>query len=69
MAGAVQFANVFFNIKAIGCSQGHQKLAPNREAGDKLVAQRMAAPFSADAKDFVYQWDASRDYGAPAWSN
>lgn len=61
---AVQFANVFFGITTIGGSQAYQKLAPNREAADKLVAQRMAAPFVADANDFVYQWDASRDYDA-----
>lgn len=61
---AVQFANVFFGITTIGGSQGYQALAPNREAADKLVAQRLAAPFTADANDFVYQWDASRDYDA-----
>jgi homoserine O-acetyltransferase/O-succinyltransferase len=61
---AVQFANVFFGITTIGGSQGYQALAPNREAADKLVAQRMATPFTADANDFVYQWDASRDYDA-----
>jgi homoserine O-acetyltransferase/O-succinyltransferase len=27
-----------------------------------LVAERLAAPFTADANDFLYQWDASRDY-------
>ena len=24
--------------------------------------ERLAAPFTADANDFLYQWDASRDY-------
>jgi homoserine O-acetyltransferase/O-succinyltransferase len=61
---AVQFAAAFFNITTIGGTQAYQKLAPNRDAADKLVAQRMAAPFTADANDFVYQWDASRDYNA-----
>ena len=45
-------------------SQAYQQLAPNREAADEFVAQCMAAPFTADANDFVYQWDASRDYDA-----
>jgi homoserine O-acetyltransferase len=62
--GAVRFASVFFGIVTIGGSQAYYKLAPNREAADKVVAQRMAAPFTADANDFVYQWDASRDYNA-----
>ena len=61
---AVQFASVFFNLTTIGGSQAYQKLAPSRDAADKLVAQRMAAPFTADANDFVYQWDASRDFNA-----
>jgi homoserine O-acetyltransferase len=27
-----------------------------------LVDDRLAAPFMADANDFLYQWDASRNY-------
>lgn len=61
---AVRYANVFFGITTIGGTLAYQKAAPNREAADKLVAQRLAAPFTADANDFVYQWDASRDYDA-----
>ena len=40
----------------------YHKLAPTRERADKLLAERMAAPFSADANDFLYQWEASSDY-------
>ena len=60
----MRFANVFFGITTIGGTLAYQKLAPNRDAADKLVAQRMTTPFNADANDFVYQWDASRDYNA-----
>ena len=36
-----------------------------RGAGaDKLVDDRLAAPFNADANDFIYQWESSRDYNA-----
>ena len=59
---AVQFANVFFGITTIGGSQAYYKLAPTREKADKLVEERMAAPFTADANDFLYQWESSRDY-------
>jgi homoserine O-acetyltransferase len=58
----VQFANAFFGITTIGGTQAYQKLAPTREMADKLVEQRMAAPFTADANDFLYQWESSRDY-------
>ena len=27
-----------------------------------MVEQRLQARFTADANDFVYQWDSSRDY-------
>jgi homoserine O-acetyltransferase len=41
-----------------------QKQAPTRALADKLLDGRLAAPFKADANDFLYQWDASRDYNA-----
>jgi homoserine O-acetyltransferase len=37
-------------------------MAPTREKADKLLDERLAAPFTADANDFLYQWEASRDY-------
>ena len=41
--------------------------APTREKADKLVDDRLAAPFTADANDFLYQWESSGDYNpAPA---
>jgi homoserine O-acetyltransferase len=55
-------ANVFFSIATNGGTLALQKAAPTREAADRLVNERLAAPFSADANDFLYQWDASRDY-------
>jgi homoserine O-acetyltransferase len=60
--GALKTANVFFGIATSGGSQAYYKQAPTREAADKLVAERLAAPFTADANDVLYQWDASRDY-------
>lgn len=55
-------ANVFFGIATSGGTLAYQKLAPTREAADKLLDDRLKAAFSADANDFVYQWDSSRDY-------
>lgn len=59
---SARVASVFYGIATNGGNLGLQKIAPNREAADKLLDQRLAAPFAADANDFVYQWDASRDY-------
>ncbi len=61
---SVKMANTFFAIATNGGTLAFQKLAPTREAADKLVDTRLAAPFKADANDFVYQWDSSRDYNA-----
>ena len=41
-----------------------QRLAPTREKADALLDERLNAPFTADANDLLYQWDASRDYNA-----
>ncbi|HSW22401.1 MAG TPA: hypothetical protein VLJ62_06520, partial [Burkholderiaceae bacterium] len=38
------------------------KNAPTRERADKLLNDRLAAPFRGDANDVLYQWDSSRDY-------
>jgi homoserine O-acetyltransferase/O-succinyltransferase len=59
---AIATANVFYGIATNGGAQALQQQAPTREAADKLLASRLAAPFTADANDFLYQWDSSRDY-------
>lgn len=60
----LRYANVWFGIATSGGTLAYAKQAPTREAADKLLDQRLAAPFTADANDFMYQWDASRDYNA-----
>lgn len=59
---AVRAASVFFSIVSSGGTMAYQQLAPTREAADKLLDDRLAAPFTADANDLLYQWDSSRDY-------
>lgn len=55
-------ANVFYGIATNGGTLAYQKQAPTREAADKLLDERLKAAFTADANDFLYQWDSSRDY-------
>ena len=60
---ALQVANVFLRHR-------HQSAArrpitswrPRASRRTSCSTQRLAAPFTADANDFLYQWDASRDY-------
>ena len=49
-------------IATNGGTLGYQALAPTTAKADAMVEARLAAPFTADANDYVYQWDASRDY-------
>ena len=59
---SAQFASVFFGIGTNGGNLALQKAAPTREKADKLLDDRLAAPFRADANDTLYQWDSSRDF-------
>ena len=59
---ALRIAAVFFGVATIGGSQAYYKAAPTREKADKLLDDRLAAPFTADANDYLYQWEASGDY-------
>ena len=59
---AMRVANVFYGIATNGGTLAYQQQAPSRAAADKLLDGRLAAPFTADANDFLYQWDSSRDY-------
>jgi homoserine O-acetyltransferase len=59
---AFRAAAVFYGVASSGGTLAYQKMAPTREAADKLLDQRLSAPFNGDANDFLYQWDSSRDY-------
>jgi homoserine O-acetyltransferase/O-succinyltransferase len=63
---ALAVANVFFGIATNGGTLAYQKQAPTREGADKLLDERLAQPFTADANDFLYQWESSRDYNPSA---
>jgi homoserine O-acetyltransferase/O-succinyltransferase len=61
---ALKAAAVFFGVATSGGTLAYQKLAPTRETADKLLDERLAAPFTADANDTLYQWESSGDYDA-----
>jgi homoserine O-acetyltransferase len=63
---SAKFASVFFGFATFGGDQGLYKLAPTREKADALVDQRLAAAFTADANDTLYQWASSGDYDPSA---
>jgi homoserine O-acetyltransferase/O-succinyltransferase len=59
---SMKLANVFYATATNGGDLALQKAAPTREAADKLVDERLKAPFTADANDYIYAWESSAAY-------
>jgi len=59
-------AAIFFSIATSGGTLAYQKLAPTRAQADKLLDERLASPTTADANDYLYQWESSGDYDPSA---
>jgi homoserine O-acetyltransferase len=59
---SLRLASTFFAMATNGGTLALQAAAPTRAAADALVEARLGARVTADANDFVYQWDSSRDY-------
>ncbi|PKE31911.1 hypothetical protein CWS43_07670 [Rahnella sp. AA] len=67
---ALKTANIMFSIATTGGTLGYQHKAPTHALADKLVDERLAAPVTADANDFIYIWNASANFNAlPALSH
>jgi homoserine O-acetyltransferase/O-succinyltransferase len=61
---SLKLAAVFFGLATAGGTLNYQKLAPTHQLADKLVDSRLAAPMTADANDFLWQWGSSADFDA-----
>jgi homoserine O-acetyltransferase/O-succinyltransferase len=59
---SMKLANVLYSTGTNGGTLAYQKLAPTREKADKMVDERLATPFNADANDFIYAWESSGGY-------
>ncbi|WGD54405.1 alpha/beta fold hydrolase [Bradyrhizobium sp. CB1650] len=60
----MKYAIVAYGIASIGGTLAYQSQAPTAAKADKIVDDRLGTPVTADANDFVYQWEASHDYNA-----
>ena len=58
----LKYAIAAFGVASAGGTLGYQTLAPSAAKADKIVDDRLAAPVTSDANDFIYQWEASHDY-------
>ncbi|MFL9922626.1 alpha/beta fold hydrolase [Herbaspirillum lusitanum] len=61
---SLRLANTMFGIATSGGTLAYQNQAPTRALADKIVDERLNAPVTADANDFIYQWSSSGDYNA-----
>jgi homoserine O-acetyltransferase len=60
----MKYAITAYGIASIGGTLAYQSQAPTAAKADKIIDERLATPITADANDFVYQWDSSHDYNA-----
>src|SRR3982751_2089655 len=58
----MKYAINAYGIATGGGTLAYQTLAPSAAKADKMVDDRLATPVTADANDFLYQWEASHDY-------
>lgn len=59
---SLRFANAMFGIGTSGGTIALRTQAATREAGDRMVAERLDAPSGADANDTIYQFASARSY-------
>ena len=62
----MKYAIAAYGFASSGGTLAYQNQAPTAEKADHMVDERLAAPVTADANDFIYQWQASHDYDASA---
>jgi homoserine O-acetyltransferase/O-succinyltransferase len=62
----MKYAINAFAVATSGGTLAYQMQAPTAAEADKLVDTRLATPVTADANDFIYQWEASHDYDPSA---
>jgi homoserine O-acetyltransferase len=62
----MKYAIAAYRFASAGGTLGYQTLAPTSAKADKMVDEQLAMTVTADANDYIYQWDASHDYDPSA---
>jgi homoserine O-acetyltransferase len=62
----MKYAIAAYRFASAGGTLGYQTLAPSAAQADKMVDEQLALPVTADANDYIYQWEASHDYDPSA---
>jgi len=58
----MKYAITAFGFATGGGTLAYQMQAPTAAKADQMVEERLAAPLTVDANDFIYQWESSHDY-------
>jgi homoserine O-acetyltransferase/O-succinyltransferase len=58
----MKYAINAYQVASGGGTLGYQTLAPTTAKADAMIDERLATAVTADANDFIYQWEASHDY-------
>jgi homoserine O-acetyltransferase len=62
----MKYAVSAYGFASSGGTLAYQNEAPTAEKADKMIDDRLAMSVTADANDFIYQWQSSHDYDASA---
>jgi homoserine O-acetyltransferase len=62
----MKYAIGAYRFASAGGTLAYQMLAPSAEKADKMVDDQLALPVTADANDYIYQWEASHDFDPSA---
>ena len=62
----MKYAIHAYGIASAGGTLAYQTLAPTAAKADKMVDDRLKTAITADANDFIYQWESSRDFNPSA---
>jgi homoserine O-acetyltransferase/O-succinyltransferase len=58
----MKYAIGAYRFASAGGTLAYQTLAPTAVKADKMVDDQLALPVTADANDYIYQWESSHDY-------
>jgi homoserine O-acetyltransferase/O-succinyltransferase len=62
----MKYAIAAYRFASAGGTLAYQTLAPTAAQADKLVDDQLGLTITADANDYLYQWEASHDYNPSA---
>ena len=62
----MKYAIAAYRFASAGGTLAYQMLAPTAAKADKMIDDQLALPVTADANDYIYQWESSHDYNPSA---